>query len=144
MGGAPRRAAGVRAGDGPERPPPSRRRVGRVLPRGPGSTVTEMLDERWRRDPRALDCRRERGDEPNPDLNHVRRCLAACELLVVQDIFPSETSRFAHVVLPAAASVEKAGTFTNTERRVQRFDAAVMAPGEARPDWRSSRRWRAA
>ena len=71
----------------------------------------------------------------DPDLNHVRRCLAACEFLVVQEIFLSETARFAHVVLPAAASAERAGTFTNTERRVQRFDPVVAPPGDARPDW---------
>ena len=71
----------------------------------------------------------------DPDLNHVHGCLAACEFLVVQEIFLSETARFAHVVLPAAASVEKAGTFTNTERRMQRFDRGRAPPGDARPDW---------
>jgi predicted molibdopterin-dependent oxidoreductase YjgC len=70
-----------------------------------------------------------------PDLAHARRCLEACEFLVVQEIFPSESAAHAHVVLPAAASAEKAGTFTNTERRVQRFEAAVPPPGDARPDW---------
>jgi len=71
----------------------------------------------------------------DPDLAHVHRCLAACELLVVQEIFLSETARFAHVVLPAAAQAERAGTFTNTERRVQLFEPAMPPPGDARPDW---------
>jgi formate dehydrogenase major subunit/formate dehydrogenase alpha subunit len=57
------------------------------------------------------------------------------ELLVVQDIFMTETARLAHVVLPAASFAEKDGTFTNTERRVQRVRKAVDAPGQARPDW---------
>ena len=71
----------------------------------------------------------------DPDLAHVDRCLAACEFLVVQEIFLSETARFAHVVLPAAAQAERAGTFTNTERRVQLFEPAMPPPGDARPDW---------
>jgi len=71
----------------------------------------------------------------DPDLTHVHECLRACEFLVVQEIFLSETARFAHVVLPAAAMAEKAGTFTNTERRIQLSPPVVPAPGDARPDW---------
>jgi predicted molibdopterin-dependent oxidoreductase YjgC len=58
------------------------------------------------------------------------------EFLVVQDIFPSETCEFAHVVLPASASAEKDGTFTNTERKVQLLRQVLEPPGQARPDWR--------
>ncbi len=108
---------------------------GTSLPSRPGLTVTEMLDGALAGRIRGLWILGENVAMTDPDLNHVHRCLSACEFLVVQEIFPSETSRFAHVVLPAAASVEKAGTFTNTERRVQRFDPVVAAPGEARPDW---------
>jgi predicted molibdopterin-dependent oxidoreductase YjgC len=54
---------------------------------------------------------------------------------VVQDIFPSETAQLAHVLLPAAASLEKDGTFTNTERRVQKIRPVIAAPGQALPDW---------
>ena len=54
---------------------------------------------------------------------------------MLQEIFPSETSTYADVLLPAAAWAEKDGTFTNTERRVQRVREAVDPPGEARPDW---------
>jgi formate dehydrogenase major subunit len=71
-----------------------------------------------------------------PDISHVESCLAAAEFLVVQDIFPNETSRFAHVILPAAAWGEKDGTFTNSERRVSRVRAASPAPGNAWEDWR--------
>jgi predicted molibdopterin-dependent oxidoreductase YjgC len=55
---------------------------------------------------------------------------------VVQDIFLTETAQFAHVVLPSASFAEKDGTFTNTERKVQRVRKAVSSPGEAREDWR--------
>jgi formate dehydrogenase major subunit/formate dehydrogenase alpha subunit len=78
------------------------------------------------------------GEDPamtEPDLNHVRRALAACEFIVLQEIFPSETAAFADVLLPGAASAEKDGTFTNTERRVQLVRKAVEPPGEARADW---------
>ena len=78
------------------------------------------------------------GENPllsDPNTNHVERALRSLDLLVVQDIFPSETALLAHVVLPAAASLEKDGSFTNTERRVQMIHPVVPAPGEARPDW---------
>jgi len=104
-------------------------------PERPGLTVTEQLDAALGGGIRGLFILGENAAMTDPDLTHVRRCLAACEFLVVQEIFPSETARFAHVVLPAAASAEKAGTFTNTERRIQLFEPAVPAPGDARPDW---------
>jgi predicted molibdopterin-dependent oxidoreductase YjgC len=66
---------------------------------------------------------------------HVLAALARLELLVVQELFLTETARRAHVVLPAAGVLEQSGTFTNAERRVQRVRAAVPPPGEARPDW---------
>ena len=61
--------------------------------------------------------------------------LSALDFLVVQDIFLTETAQMADVVLPGASFAEKDGTFTNTERRVQRVRQAVEPPGEARPDW---------
>jgi predicted molibdopterin-dependent oxidoreductase YjgC len=60
---------------------------------------------------------------------------AGLEFLVVQELFFTETARQADVVLPAAAMAERDGTFTNLERRVQRFDPGLPAPGLARPDW---------
>jgi len=71
----------------------------------------------------------------DPDQTHVEEALRGLDFLVVQDIFLSETAQLADVVLPAASFAEKDGTFTNTERKVQRVRAAVPAPGEARPDW---------
>jgi predicted molibdopterin-dependent oxidoreductase YjgC len=108
---------------------------GTTLPIAPGLTVTEQLDGAGSGRLRALWILGENAAMTEPDLAHARRCLEACEFLVVQEIFPSETTAFAHVVLPAAASAEKAGTFTNTERRVQRFEPVVPPPGDARPDW---------
>jgi formate dehydrogenase major subunit/formate dehydrogenase alpha subunit len=70
-----------------------------------------------------------------PDSNYTRRALAACEFVVLQEIFPSETAAYADVLLPGAAFAEKDGTFTNTERRVQLIRKAIEPPGEARPDW---------
>ncbi len=70
-----------------------------------------------------------------PDIRKVEHELASAEFLVVQDIFPNETTRFAHVILPAAAWSENDGTFTNSERRVNRVRTASQPPGEARPNW---------
>jgi formate dehydrogenase major subunit len=72
----------------------------------------------------------------NPRVSATRQSLESLELLIVQDIFMSETAReLAHVVLPSACSYEKDGTFMNAERRVQRVRKAVAPPGEARTDW---------
>jgi predicted molibdopterin-dependent oxidoreductase YjgC len=78
------------------------------------------------------------GENPmisDPDQAHVRQALSKLDFLVVQDIFLTPTCEFAHVVLPAASYAEKDGTFTNTERRVQRVRKAVESPGKARADW---------
>jgi formate dehydrogenase alpha subunit len=71
-----------------------------------------------------------------PDISSVRKSLEALDFLVVMDIFPTETTELADVVLPAASFAEKDGTFTSTERRVQRVRRAVDSPGDAREDWR--------
>jgi formate dehydrogenase major subunit/formate dehydrogenase alpha subunit len=77
------------------------------------------------------------GENPllsDPDQGHARQALQKLELLVVQDIFLSETAALADVILPAACYAEKDGTFTNTERRVQRVRKALDPPGEALTD----------
>ena len=79
------------------------------------------------------------GENPvvsDPDLNHAEDSLERLELLVVQDLFLTETARKADVVLPSRCFAEKDGTFSNTERRVQRVRKAVEAPGEAWDDWK--------
>jgi len=78
------------------------------------------------------------GENPmmsDPDLNHVRKCLQSLDFLVVQELFMTETARLADVVLPGVSFAEKDGTFTNTERRVQRIRKAIEPIGNARPDW---------
>jgi len=108
---------------------------GRPLSPEPGLTVSEMV-------PAMLDGRIKAlyvmGENPvlsDPDSAHVRQALSRLDLLIVQDLFMSQTAELAHVVLPAAASAEKDGTFTNTERRCSRIRKAVQAPGEALADW---------
>jgi formate dehydrogenase major subunit/formate dehydrogenase alpha subunit len=68
-------------------------------------------------------------------LAKVHRALRQLELIIVQDIFLTKTAEFAHVVLPAASYAEKAGTFVNSERRVQRVRQAIEPVGESKPDW---------
>jgi len=106
------------------------------LPDKPGLKVTEMI-------PRALDGSLKAlyivGENPlvsDPDLNHVEKSIDNLDFLVVQDIFLTETARHADVVLPSFCFAEKDGTFTNTERRVQRVRKAVDAPGESMDDWK--------
>jgi ferredoxin-nitrate reductase len=70
-----------------------------------------------------------------PDLARARRALQNVEFLVVQDVYPTETTRFANLVLPAAGWGEKRGTMTNSERRVSLVEKVVEPAGEARPDW---------
>ena len=72
--------------------------------------------------------------QTDPNLSHVEKALSSLDLLVVHDIFENETAKFAHVVLPGSSFLEKTGTFTNAERRVQMVREAVPAPGEAKRD----------
>jgi assimilatory nitrate reductase catalytic subunit len=72
-----------------------------------------------------------------PDAERVRRALARCDLVVVSDcVRDTDTTRCAHVLLPAATWGEKSGTVTNSERRISRQRSFMPAPGQARPDWR--------
>ncbi|MGA2820588.1 MAG: formate dehydrogenase subunit alpha [Anaerolineales bacterium] len=78
------------------------------------------------------------GENPmmsEPDLHHAGECLSRLEFLVVQDLFINETGALADVILPACSWAEKDGTFTNTDRRVQRVRKAIEPVGESRPDW---------
>jgi formate dehydrogenase alpha subunit len=99
-----------------------------------GLTVTEMLKNIETGQVRCLYVIGENPMTSDPDLNHVRHALQQTEFMVLQEIFPSETAQFADVVFPAASWAEKEGTFTNTERRIQRVRKAVPPPGEARLD----------
>jgi len=78
------------------------------------------------------------GEDPvmsDPDTHHIRKALEAIDFLVLQEIFPSETSAYADVLLPGVTFAEKTGTFTNTERRVQLVRKAIPTQGDARDDW---------
>lgn len=109
---------------------------GTKLPTQPGLTVTEAVDAIATGKIRALYIMGENPLLSDADLNHTEEVFKQLDLLIVQDIFLTETARLAHVVLPAASFAEKDGTFTNTERRVQRVRKAVSEPGQALADWR--------
>jgi len=106
------------------------------LPQKPGLTVTDMMEKAHNGEIKALYVIGENPMVSDPDLNHSKEALKKLDLLVVQDIFMTETAELAHVVLPSASFAEKEGTFTNTERKVQRVRKALDAPGEAREDWK--------
>ena len=108
---------------------------GVTLPSKPGITIVETLNAAHEGKVRALFVMGENPMLSDPDLNHAREALGRLDLLIVQDILLSETAQLAHVVLPAACFAEKDGTFSNTERRVQRVRKAVEAPGQAKADW---------
>lgn len=100
-----------------------------------GLTVVDMLNAAETGKVKALFILGENPMMTDPDINHVRQCLKSLDFLVVQDIFLSETAQLADVVLPGAPFAEKDGTFTNTERRIQRVRKAIVPPGNARADW---------
>lgn len=108
---------------------------GVALPAKPGLTVTEAINAIERGEVRCLYIMGENPMLSDPNLNHTEQLFKKLDLLIVQDIFLTETAEFADVVLPATCFAEKEGTFTNTERRVQRVRRAVNGPGESRADW---------
>ncbi|MCK4535058.1 MAG: molybdopterin-dependent oxidoreductase, partial [Syntrophobacterales bacterium] len=101
------------------------------LPAKPGLTIMEIMDAAHNGDLKGLYIMGENPMISDPDLTHVEASLKNLDILVVQDIFLTETAQLADVVLPSACFAEKDGTFSNTERRVQRIRKAVEAPGEA-------------
>ncbi len=105
------------------------------LPPKPGLTVGEMLKAAHDDKIKAMWIVGENVAMSDPDSQHVVESLKHLDFLVVSELFLTETAQLADVVLPAASFAEKDGTFTNTERRVQRVRKAVEPPGEARPDW---------
>lgn len=108
----------------------------KILPSRTGLTVTEILEGASSGKIKALYIMGENPMLSDPDILHVAKALKNLEFLVVQDIFLTETGEFADVVLPGACFAEKDGTFTNTERRVQRVRKAINPPGQAREDWK--------
>lgn len=105
------------------------------LPGKPGLTVTEMVDGILTGQVRGWYVMGENPLMSEPNLRHAQHAVEQLEFFVAQDIFFNETNVYADVILPAASFAEKDGTFTNSDRRVQRCRAAVPSPGIARPDW---------
>jgi formate dehydrogenase major subunit len=109
---------------------------GRELDPNRGLTVTEIVASALSGGVRGMYMMGENPFLSDPNINKVRKALSSLEFLVVQDIFLTETSEFADVILPATSYLEKDGTFTNTDRRVQLGRKTLEPPGEAREDWR--------
>jgi predicted molibdopterin-dependent oxidoreductase YjgC len=99
-----------------------------------GMTATEMIPAAEKGTMKAMYIMGENPAVSDPDTTHTIKALKKLDLLVVQDIFMTETAELAHVVFPAVSYAEKDGTFTNTERRVQRVRKALNSPGIARDD----------
>ena len=105
------------------------------LPATPGLTSVELFEAADKGDLKGMYIMGENPVLSDPDALHVTHVLGNLDFLVVQDIFMTETAMLADVVLPAASFAEKDGTFTNTERRVQRIRKAVEPEGDAKADW---------
>jgi len=119
--------------------PAARIHVGAIwganVPSERGLAAPEMIHDIASRKIRALYVIGENPAVSEPQSNFVAWMLQKLDLLIVQDIFPNETCKYAHIVLPAAMIGEKDGTFTNAARRVQYTAAGLKPPGEARADW---------
>lgn len=100
-----------------------------------GLTVTEIIDHAFAGKIKGMYILGENPAMSDPDVNHAREALAKLDLMIVQDIFLTETANYADIILPASALYEKNGTVSNTNRQVQRVRPAVPPPGEAREDW---------
>ena len=118
----------------------ARERLGRLWgampPRHAGKTIPEMYDAAVAGDLKGLWIQGEDVVQSDPNTTHVVAALKKLDLLIVQELFMTQTAELAHVVFPAACVLEQDGTFTNGERRVQHVQAAVDPPFDARPDWR--------
>ena len=108
---------------------------GATLSPKPGLTLMEIMAAAGSGAIKALYIMGENPLLSDPDLHHVKKELQKLDLMIVQDLFLTETAMLADVVLPVASFAEKDGTFSNTERRVQRIRKAIEPPGEAKSDW---------
>jgi len=108
---------------------------GRALDPERGLTVVEITEACLEGQIRGMYIMGENPFLSDPNVSKVRRALAGLDFLVVQDIFLTETAEVADVILPASSYLEKLGTYTNTDRRVQIGRPALRSPGEARLDW---------
>lgn len=134
MGALPNVYTGYQKVDDPAINDRTAKAWGVELPSQPGLTVTQMMDKAYSGDIKALYIVGENPMISHPDLNHAKKSLENLDFLIVQDIFMTETAQMANVVLPSASFAEKDGTFTNTERKIQRIRKALDPPGVARED----------
>ena len=135
MGALPNVFPGYQKVDNPEARGKFEAAWGGPLSGSPGLPLTEVFDAVCAGKIKALYLMGENPILSDADAHHVEKGLRGLEFLVCQDIFLTETARFADVVLPAVTFAEKDGTFTNTERRVQRVRRVIEPIGDARPDW---------
>jgi formate dehydrogenase alpha subunit len=136
MGGLPTVYSGYQAVDNPDVQKKFENAWGYKLSPTVGLTLSDMFKAAYDRQLKSIFLLV--GENPllsDPDIGHIRESLANMDFSVVQDIFLSETAQMAHVVLPACSFAEKDGTFTNTERRVQRVRKAIPPVGQSKPDW---------
>ncbi len=105
------------------------------VPMGPGLTARGILEGCLNGKIKSVYMVAENPVGTYPDRDWVEKSLKAAEFLVVQDAFMSDSARMAHVVLPASLFMEKQGSFTSVDRRIQRLEQAVKSPGEAKSDF---------
>lgn len=135
MGGLPNVFTGYQPVNSPEANAKFSQAWGRPLSDKPGLTIPDMVKAIDEGRLKALYVVGENPKLSDPDMNHLRHAMKKLELLIVQEIFLSETAQGADAVLAAAATAEKDGTFTNTERRCLRLNKAVEPVGHSLPDW---------
>jgi len=135
LGGLPNVYPGYQKVDDPEIKARFEKAWGRELDDQVGLTHTEIFDAILEGEITALYMMGENPILSEADANHVKKALEELDFFVAQDLFLSESAEYADVVLPAASFAEKDGTFTNTERRVQRVRKAIPPRGDSRPDW---------
>jgi formate dehydrogenase major subunit len=136
IGAAPNEFPGYQAVGVPENREKFEKAWGVPLPGAVGMNNHEMVDAMLEGKMRALYVAGEDMISADSNANHVAAAFGKLELFVLQDIFFSETARYADVILPASPALEKDGTFTNTERRIQRFYQALPELGDSRADWK--------
>jgi formate dehydrogenase alpha subunit len=135
MGSTPGSLPGYQPLSDPEVRKKFETRWGRPLPEAKGWKSTEMIPQARNGQIRLLYISGENSVRSHPDSSSVADAFRKLDLLVVQDLYLTETAEYADIVLPAASSFEKTGTFTNMERRVQMVRPLFDPPGQARADW---------
>lgn len=135
MGAMPDRASGYQKLDDPQALASHQQEWGIQLRPERGLDNTQMVDAALTGQLKAMWLTGEEMSLTDADTNHLERGFESLEFFVVQDLYFTHTARFADVILPASPSLEKEGTFTNTERRIQRFYQAMPPLGSSRPDW---------